>query len=100
MRKISLSGNTIKDLATLNRAQTMFLNLYIKGYTHVTLHSYRFCIELTVYAPTLKDLKDAETIIRNSWGDGDELEYKVFDESEKLFASLTWNSDFIENETD
>lgn len=100
MRKIRLSENTMKDLATLNRAQTMLLNLYIKGYTHVTLHVYKFNIELTVYASTTKELKEAETIIRNSWGDGDEFEYKVFDESEELFASLTWNSDFIETETD
>ena len=47
-----MNENTIKDLGTLNRGQSMLLNLYIKSYTHVTLHVYTYYIELTVYAPT------------------------------------------------
>ena len=100
MRNIRMNENTIKDLGTLNRGQSMLLNLYIKSYTHVTLHVYTYYIELTVYAPTKTDLEIAELILRNSWGDGDGLEYQEFTDSEHPYVTLQWKGMLLETENE
>lgn len=100
MRKLNFKENTIKDLGTLNRGQSMLLNLYINGYSHVTLHVYTYYIELTIFAPIKTDLVTAELIIRNSWGDGDGLEYQEFIDSENPYVTLQWKGMLLETENE
>lgn len=90
--------NTIKDLGTLNRGQSMLLNLYIKGYTHVTLAVYLGTIELTVFAPKQNDLSVAEMIIRDLMGDGDSIECKELKNDDGPFATIQWIGHLIETE--
>ena len=98
MRKMRMCENTIKDLGTLNRGQSMFLNLYIKGYTQAELNIYPHSIKLIVYALSKEDLNVAEIIIRNQCADGDTIEYHGPEEYESNFATLEWRGHLIETE--
>lgn len=91
MRKIRFQENTIKDLGMLNRGQSMLLNLYIKGYTHITLTVYSYNIELTVYGDNMGDLEVADTIIRNQMADGDTIKCDEIQGEVKVFVTLQWN---------
>ena len=96
MRKLNFKENTIKDLGTLNRGQSMLLNLYIKGYTHVTLAVYTFKIELTVYIHQPEDLAVAEIIIRDQMADGDTIEYQGAENYDGVFSIFRWCGNLIE----
>lgn len=98
MRKMRMCENTIKDLGTLNRGQSMLLNLYIKGYTHATLYVYRHYVELTVFANDPNDLTVAEIIMRNQMADGDTIEYKELENEDETFYFFRWLGNFIETE--
>lgn len=98
MRKLNFKENTIKDLGTLNRGQSMLLNLYIKGYTHVSLAVYTFKIQLTVYIHQPEDLTVAETIIRDQMADGDTIEYQGAENFDGAFSTLRWCGNLIETE--
>ena len=98
MRKLNFKENTIKDLGTLNRGQSMLLNLYIKGYTHVTLNLYRHYIELTVFDSESNDLTIAEIIIRNQMADGDTIEFQELENEDGTFHFFRWRGNFIETE--
>ncbi len=98
MRKLNFKENTIKDLGTLNRGQSMLLNLYIKGYTHVTLAVYTFRIELTVYVHQPEDLMVAEMIICNLMDEGDTIDYQGAENYDGEFSILRWNGNLIETE--
>ena len=98
MRKLNIKENTIKDLGTLNRGQSMLLNLYIKGYTHVTLAVYTFKIELTVYILHPEDSTVAEIIIRDQMADGDTFEYRGAENYDGDFSVLQWCGNLIETE--
>ena len=98
MRKMRFQENTIKDLGTLNRGQSMFLNLYIKGYTHATLAIYHDCIEIVVYSREQNGLTAAEMIIRDLWADGDTLEYNELENEDGPFAYYKWKGHLNEIE--
>ena len=98
MRKIRMNENTIKDLGTLNRGQSMLLNLYIKGYLHVTFVVTTFKIELTVFLHQAEDLTVAEMIIRDQMADGDTLEYRGSENYDGVFSILQWCGNLIETE--
>lgn len=98
MRNMRMSENTIKDLGTLNRGQSMLLNLYIKGYTHVTLAVYLCIIELTVFAPKQNDLSVAEMIIRDLMGDGDTIACNELKNDDGPFVTIQWIGHLIETE--
>lgn len=98
MRNIRFKENTIKDLGTLNRGQSMLLNLYIKGYTHVTLAVYTLKIQLTVYIHQPEDLTVAEIIIRDQMADGDTIEYQGAENFDGVFSTLRWCGNLIETE--
>lgn len=98
MRKMRMCENTIKDLGTLNRGQSMLLNLYIKGYTHVTIAAYTFKIELTVYIHQPEDLTVAEIIIRDQMADGDTIDYQGAENYDGEFSILRWCGNLIETE--
>lgn len=98
MRKMRFEENTIRDLGTLNRGQSMLLNLFIKGYTHVNLAVYSADIELTVYGDNLGDLEVADTIIRNQMADGDTIKNDVIQGEEREFATLQWRGHLNETE--
>lgn len=100
MRKLNFKENSIKDLGTLNRGQSMLLNLYIKGYLHATLRMYRYSIELTVYADDPNDLTDAEIIIRNQMVDGDTIAYDTLQDDYGPFTTLRWLGHLIETENE
>ena len=86
------------DLGTLNRGQSMLLNLYIKGYTHAQLSIYRHTIELIVFAPVRVDLSDAEMIVRHFMEDGDTIGIDNIDGSDGPFSTLQWRGHLIETE--
>ena len=92
--------NTIKDLGTLNRGQSMLLNLYIKGYTHAQLTIYRHTIEIIVFDPVPVDLTDADIIIRDLMADGDTIEIDNIDGSDGPFQILQWRGHLIETENE
>ncbi len=98
MRQLNFKENTIKDLGTLNRGQSMILNLYIKGYTHAQLNIYRSTIEIIVFAPEPVDLTDAEIIIRDLMADGDTIEINNIEGSAGPFQTLQWRGHLIETE--
>lgn len=98
MRKMRFQENTIKDLGTLNRGQSMLLNLYIKGYTHITLAVYTADIELTVYGDNLGDLEVADTIIRSQMAYGDTIKCDEIQGEEKVFVTLQWKGHLNEIE--
>ena len=98
MRNMKMNENTIKDLGTLNRGQSMLLNLYIKGYIHVTLAVYTFKIELTVYLHHPEDLTVAEIIIRDQMADGDTIEYQGAENYDGDFSILRWCGNLIETD--
>lgn len=98
MRHLRFKENTIKDLGSLNRGQSMFLNLHIKGYTHVTLAEYKFSVELIVYADNKDELETAEMIIRNLMGDGDSIEIEELENEDGPFVVLKWRATLIETE--
>lgn len=98
MRKMRFCENTIKDLGTLNRGQSMLLNLYIKGYTHTILDVYLSTIELTVFAPKQNDLSVAEMIIRDQMADGDTLAINELQNDDGPFVTIQWIGRL--NETD
>lgn len=98
MRKMRMCENTIKDLGTLNRGQSMLLNLYIKGYTHVTLAVYTFKIELTVYIHQPEDFTVADMIIRDQMADGDTIDYQGAENYDGEFSILRWRGNLIETE--
>lgn len=98
MRKMRFQENTIKDLGTLNRGQSMLLNLYIKGYTHITLAVYTADIELTVYGDNMGDLEIADTIIRDLMADGDTIKCNEIQGEEKVFITLQWQGHLNETE--
>lgn len=100
MRKMRFQENTIKDLGTLNRGQSMLLNLYIKGYQHASLTVYHNEIELVVYAVEPEDLTIAEIIIRDLMGDGDTLEYDKIENEDRHFAYYKWRGHLIETENE
>ena len=86
------------DLGTLNRGQSMLLNLYIKGYTHAQLSIYRHTIELIVFATVRVDLSDAEMIVRHFMADGDTIGIDNIDGSDGPFSTLQWRGHLIETE--
>ena len=90
--------NTIKDLGTLNRGQSMFLNLYIKGYTHAQLDIYRSTIEIIVFVLDPVDLTTAEMIIRDLMADGDTLDINLIEGSDGPFQTIQWRGHLIETE--
>jgi hypothetical protein len=90
--------NTIKDLGTLNRGQSMFLNLYIKGYTHAELNIYRNTIEIIVFILDPVDLTTAEMIIRDLMADGDTIEINNIEGSDGPFQTIQWRGHLIETE--
>lgn len=98
MRKMRFQENTIKDLATLNRGQSILLSLYVKGYTHVNLCLYSYDIELTIFAHEQEDLLVAEIIIRNQLADGDSIKYDDISDSEGPLFTLRWRGNFIETQ--
>lgn len=98
MRKMKMAENTIKDLGTLNRGQSILLNLYIKGYTHATLALYLGCIELTVYGEDINDLTMAEIIIRDQMADGDTIEFQNLENEDGPFSYYKWRGHLIETE--
>ena len=98
MRKMRFQENTIKDLATLNRGQSMLLGLYVKGYTHAQLQLYKYYADLEVFAHEQKDLDVADMIIRNQLGDGDTIEYLDLSDTEGPLFILRWRGNFIETE--
>ena len=98
MRNIRFKENTIKDLGTLNRGQSMLLNLYIKGYTHATLSVYLCTIELTAFAPKQNDLDEAEMIIRDLMADGDTLAIDELQNDNGPFATIQWKGHLIETD--
>lgn len=98
MRKMRMCENTIKDLGTLNRGQSMLLNLYIKGYTHAQLTIYRSTIQLIVFAPEPVDLTVAEIIIRDQMAGGDTIQYTNLENSDGPFKTLQWCGHLIETE--
>lgn len=100
MRKMRFQENTIKDLGTLNRGQSMLLNLYIKGYQHASLTVYYHDIELVVYADEPEDLTIAEIIIRDLMADGDTLEYDKLQNEDGPFAYYQWRGHLIETENE
>lgn len=98
MRQMNFKENTIKDLGTLNRGQSMLLNLYIKGYTLAQLNIYRSTIEIIVFAPEPVDLTSAEMIIRDLMSDGDTIEINNIEGSDGPFKTLQWRGHLIETE--
>lgn len=98
MKKMRFQEKTIKDLGTLNRGQSMLLNLYIKGYTHITLAVYTADIELTVYGDNMEDLEVADTIIRNQMADGDTIKCNEIQGEKKEFVTLQWQGHLNEIE--
>ena len=100
MRNMRMSENTIKDLGTLNRGQSMLLNLYIKGYILASLTIYQHEIELIVYAKDMESLSVAEMIIRNNWADGDYLESKELENEDGPFAYYKWRGHLLETENE
>ena len=98
MRKLNFKENTIKDLGTLNRGQSMLLNLYFKGYTDVELGIYRRRIELNVYNLGIGDLTAAEMIIRDQMADGDTIEKKNIEDPKGPFQILEWRGHLLETE--
>lgn len=98
MRKLNFKEDTIKDLGTLNRGQSILLNLYIKGYPHVTLAVYTSKIELTVYIHHPEDSTVAEIIIRDQMADGDAFEYQGAENYDGDFSILRWCGNLIETE--
>lgn len=98
MRKMRMCENTIKDLGTLNRGQSMLLNLYIKGYTHATLNVYLGSIELTVIIHLQKDLSVAEMIIRDLMADGDTLVCDELQNDDGPFTKFQWIGNLIETD--
>lgn len=98
MRKIRMRENTIKDLGTLNRGQSMLLNLYIKGYTNAELSISRRRIELDVYNLGTEDLTTAEMIIRDQMADGDSIQINNIEDPKGPFQILEWRGHL--NETD
>ena len=98
MRNIRFKENTIKDLGTLNRGQSMLLNLYIKGYTHATLSVFLCTIELTAFAPKQNDLYEAEMIIRDQMADGDTLAINELQNDNGPFATIQWIGHLIETD--
>lgn len=98
MRNMRMCENTIKDLGTLNRGQSMLLNLYIKGYTHATLAVYNTAIELIVYGDQPEDLTVAEIIIRDLMADGDTLAFEELENNDGPFAYYQWHGHLIETE--
>ena len=100
MRNIRFKENTIKDLGTLNRGQSMLLNLYIKGYTNVELGISRRRIELNVYNLGTEDLTAAEMIIRDQMADGDSIEINNIEDSKGPYQILEWCGHLIETENE
>lgn len=98
MRNMRFKENTIKDLGTLNRAQSMLLNLYVKGYTNVTLAVFNNSVELSVYEPCPKSLDIAEIIIRNTMADGDVLGLEKHMNEHGVYSTLKWCGYLIETE--
>lgn len=98
MRKMRFQENTIRDLGTLNRGQSMLLNLYIKGYQHSSLSVYHHNVELVVYGEDINDLTMAEIIIRDLMADGDTIEYDKLQNEDGPFAYYKWTGHLIETE--
>ena len=98
MRKLNFKENTIKDLGTLNRGQSMLLNLYIKGYTHAQLDIYRSTIEIIVFILEPVDLAVAEMIIRDLMTDGDTIEINLIEGTDGPFQTIQWRGHLIETE--
>jgi len=98
MRNIKFKENTIKDLGTLNRGQSMLLNLYIKGYPHAQLNIYRCTIEIIVFVLDPVDLTTAEMIIRDLMADGDTIEINNIEGTDGPFQTIQWRGHLIETE--
>lgn len=98
MRQMNFKENTFKDLGTLNRGQSMFLNLYIKGFTHSQLNIYRSTIEIIVFILDPVDLTIAEMIIRDLMADGDTIEINNIEGTDGPFQTIQWRGHLIETE--
>lgn len=98
MRKLNFKENTIKDLGTLNRGQSILLNLYIQGFTHVNLDVYTHVIELTAYAFDPIAITTAENIIRNQMADGDTIQYQELENQDGPFTTIQWRGHLLETE--
>ena len=98
MRNLRFKENTIKDLGTLNRGQSMLLNLYIQGCTHATLSVYTNEIELTAYAHDPIAITTWENIIRNQMVDGDTIEYQELESQDGPFTTIQWRGCLLETE--
>lgn len=100
MRKMRFQENTIRDLGTLNRGQSILLNLYVKGYMHATLAVYHDCIEIIVYSTEQNGLTVAEMIIRDLMVDGDTIEYNELENEDGPFAYYRWRGHLNETENE
>ena len=98
MRNLRFKENTIKDLGTLNRGQSILLNLYIQGFTHVNLDVYTHGIELTAYAYDPIAITTAENIIRNQMADGDTIENQELENQNGPFTTIQWRGHLLETE--
>lgn len=98
MRNIRFKENTIKDLGTLNRGQSMLLNFYIQGFTHVNLDIYTHEIELIAYANDPIAITTAENIIRNQMADGDHIQYQELENQDGPFTAIQWRGHLLETE--
>lgn len=98
MRKLNFKENTIKDLGTLNRGQSMLLNLYIQGCTHATLSVYTHEIELTAYAHDPISITTWENIIRKQMADGDTIQNQELENQDGPFTTIQWRGHLLETE--
>lgn len=98
MRNLRFKENTIKDLGTLSRGQSMLLNLYIQGCTHATLSVYTHEVELIVYSRDPISMTTWENIIRNQMADGDSMEYQELENEDGPFTTIKWCGHLLETE--
>ena len=98
MRNMEMSQNTMKDLGTLNRGQSILLGLYFKGFTHAQLSVYTTDIEVVVYIRETTELTIAEMIIRNLMADGDYIEISELENEDGPFTTIKWHGNLIEIE--
>lgn len=98
MRNMEMSQNTMKDLGTLNRGQSILLGLYFKGFTHAQLSVYTNDVEVVVYIRETTELTIAEMIIRNLMADGDYIEITELENEDGPFTTIKWHGSLIETE--
>lgn len=98
MRIMRFTENTIKDLGTLNRGQSILLGLYVRGFTHAQLSVYTSDIEVIAYTHENIELTIAEKIIRDLMADGDYIEIIGLENEDGPFTTIKWHGNLIETE--